>query len=138
MKLPTLSEMHDQWAGKPLPKGKSRLQERVAQQPLIVVDDAAFKAEVRKRDHHRCRMCHRKVVYVTRRQPDRGEVHHLHGKLGDLKFEAKSALLLCLVCHEKCTGRVAEKWVIFPTRQFELNGQKYTDARYEVRFERVA
>lgn len=132
--LPSL----DQRPRQACPKGKSRLQITADAKPLTLVDEKAFKTEIWRRDAYRCRCCHRKVVKDLKRLPERGEVHHIHGKLGDLRFESRCALLLCLMCHEKVTGRVNERIVILATRTFEIKGQRYTDARYAVRFERVA
>ncbi len=72
------------------------------------------------------------------RVPERGEVHHCHGRTGDLRFESKAALLACLGCHERLTGRVNDKLVIIPSKTFTLNGQEYTDARKPVTFRKVA
>lgn len=122
-----------------LTKGKSRLQERVAERPLTVVDERAFKLEVWTRDKSHCRCCGRKVVKgLIKRVPERGEVNHIHGRLGDLRFEAKAAILMCCECHEKFTGRVNERWVIVATKTFKLNDKEYTDARKPVVFKRVA
>lgn len=121
-----------------LAKGKSRLQERVEERPLTVVDERAFKAEVWLRDKSHCRCCGRKVVKgLIKRVPERGEVNHIHGRLGDLRFEAKAAILLCMTCHEKFTGRVNERWIIEATKTFTMNGKQYTDARKPVTFKRI-
>jgi hypothetical protein len=137
--LPTLAEMAATRYGKAIPKGKSRLEVRIDQKPLTVVDERAFKAEVWTRDQGRCRCCKRKVVKgLLKRVPERGEVNHIHGRVGDLRFDARAALLLCLLCHEKVTGRVNEKIVIVPSKTFRLHDTDYADARAPVTFKRVA
>lgn len=137
-RLPTVEEVAAARLGKPILKGTSRLQATIAARPLTKVDEKEFKRIVRLRDRHRCRMCGRKVRYVVERVPERGEVHHVHGKVGDLKFEDRCALLLCLEDHERCTGRVNEKYVIVPTKTIVLRGETCTDARAPVSFVRIA
>ena len=122
----------------PCPKGKTRLEERIAKKPLTLVDAKAFKAAVWKRDKQRCRCCQRKVAKVMGRVPERGEVHHVHGRTGDLRFEDKAALLLCLRCHERVTGRVNDKLTIVASKTFTTRQGTFTDARETVIFRKVA
>lgn len=138
--LPTPEEMYAERLrkGTGVPKGPSRLQERQAEKPLTYVDEKAFKAAVVKRDGNFCRCCKRMVFAVVERVPTRREIHHIHGRRGDLRFEPKSALVLCCECHEKVTGRVNEKVVIVPTKTWLYQGRELTDARFKVRFEKVA
>lgn len=139
--LPTLAQVEASRRGKPLLKGPSRLEKTTVEDKRTLVDEATFKREVRERDQWQCRRCHRKVVPVIPRQPDRAEVHHIHGRGGDLRFESRCALLLCLGCHEKVTGRVNDRWVVVATKTFtmrSLPGKELTDARAKVTFERVA
>lgn len=135
--LPTLAEVEAMRRGRPISKGKTRLQETVEARPLVRVTEKDFRREVWTRDKHHCRCCGRKVQQILGRVPERGEVHHIHGRTGDLRFESKAALLLCLTCHERVTGRVNDKLIIVPSRTFEMRGQRYTDARYRVRFKEV-
>lgn len=121
-----------------VPKGKSRVELKADAKPLTKVDEKAFKATVWKRDRDRCRCCHRKVLKTLSRVPERGEIHHIHGRGGDLRFEDKAALLLCLRDHERVTGRVSEKWSIVASATFTVKGQAFTDARQPVKFVRVA
>lgn len=136
--MPTLAEVAASRKGKPIPKGASRLQLTVAAKNLTVVDDRTFKREVRERDRHQCRKCGRKVVQCVARIPERGEVHHVHGRRGDLRFETRAALLLCLSCHEQVTGRVNERWIILASKTFTIRQGEFTNASYPVSFERVA
>ena len=134
--LPTLAEVN----AKPraMPKGKTRLEQRIEAQPLTLVTEKAFRAAVWKRDESKCRCCGRKVVKSMSRVPERGEVHHIHGRAGDLRFEARAAVLACLRCHERVTGRVNEhRLMIVASRTFTIRGQHYTDATYPVAFREV-
>jgi hypothetical protein len=132
--LPTAAEVDAMRRGKPISKGRTRLEDTVKARPLTKVTEKAFRTEVWTLDKHRCRCCGRKVQQIISRVPERGEVHHIHGRLGDLRFESKSALLLCLACHERVTGKVNDKLVIVATKLFDIRGVKYTDARAVVMF----
>lgn len=136
--LLTPEQVYELRKGKPIAKGETRVQEITRKRPLVKVTDADFKLIVWKRDKDRCRCCGRKVAKVLTRLPERGEVHHVHGRLGDLRFEPRAALLVCLACHERITGKVNDKLVIVPTKFFELNNEKYTDARAKVTFRKAA
>lgn len=132
--LPTL-------ATRPTPKlqkGKTRLELTVDQRALTKIDDKAFRAEVWKRDQHRCRRCERKVEQTLSRVPERGEVNHIHGRTGDLRFEPRAALLMCLTCHERFTGKVNQhKLVIIASKTFTIRQGTFTDARFPVTFQEV-
>lgn len=132
--LITAEEVDALRAGKPISKGPTRLEKTVQDRKLTTVTEKDFKAEVWKRDKNRCRCCGRKVQKILGRVPERGEVHHVHGRTGDLRFESKCALLLCLTDHERVTGKVNDKLVIVPTKFVEINGEKYTDSRAVVTF----
>lgn len=135
--LMTMAEAAALRVGKPIPKGPTRLQETVAARPLIKVDAKAFKSEVWIRDKSHCRCCGRKVEKVLGRVPERGEVHHIHGRGKDLRFEPRSALLLCLTDHERVTGRINERVLIVATKTFTMRGDEYTDATFPVVFKAV-
>jgi hypothetical protein len=119
------------------PKGQSRLQVRVAERPKTVVTEAQFRGKVWTRDKSRCRCCGRKVIKTIERVPERGDVHHIHGRAGDLRFDDRAALLVCCEDHERVTGRVNEKVVIVPSATFQLNGKLYTNARFPVEFKKA-
>jgi hypothetical protein len=79
------------------------------------------------------------------RDPRSGEVHHGFGRLGVLRHEIRAALLLCATCHELLTGKVAEKWIIVPTKgsTYFVIREKGTprellNLRSKIAFERVA
>lgn len=121
-----------------LSKGKSRLQDTKAEKKLALVDDKTFRIDVFTRDKGHCRCCKRKVSKTISRVPDRAEVHHIHGRRGDLRHEPRAAVLLCCECHEKVTGKVNAKLVIVASKTFHIRGQIYTDATFPITFERVA
>ena len=135
MNVPTLAQVASERRGKPIPKGKTRLEEKVEQRPLIKVDEKAFKAAVWKRDKAHCRCCLRKVSKILGRVPERGEVNHIHGRIGDLRFEVRSAILVCLQCHERFTGKVNQhRLQIVASKTFTIRQGTFTDATYPVIF----
>lgn len=135
----TAAEVKALRRGHPISKGKTRLEARVEARPLTRIDEKTFKAEVRKRDGNRCRCCGRKVVYVMDRIPERGEVNHIHGRTGDLRFEVRAAILMCLQCHERFTGKVnAHRLQILASKTFTTRQGTFTDATYPVQFKEIA
>lgn len=137
--LPTLDQIQAARVGQPILKGKTRLEETCDQRPLTKVDEATFKAAVWFRDQHHCRCCLRKVIKTLARVPERGEVNHIHGRTGDLRFEVRAAILMCLKCHEQFTGRVnAHRLVIIASQTFTIRDHVYTDATFPVVFKEVA
>lgn len=137
MNLPTPEEMYAERKGKPLTKGKTRLDDVVDARKLMKVTDKDFRKEIWHRDKHRCRCCGRKVLKTISRVPERGEVHHCHGRRGDLRFDSRAALLLCLFDHERVTGKVNDKLIIIPSKTFAFKGQQLTDARSPVTFQEM-
>lgn len=118
-----------------VPKGKTRLEDVIAARPLTKVDGQAFRSAVWKRDGRRCRCCGRKVEKVLARVPERGEVNHIHGRTGDLRYEVRAAILLCMVCHERFTGKVNQhRLTIIASRTFTIRQGTFTDATYPVKF----
>lgn len=135
--LPTLAEIEAERAGKPIPKGKSRLTETTATKKLSLVTERDFKQEVWYRDKEHCRCCQRKVIKTISRVAERGEVHHLHGRTGDLRFEARAAILVCLKCHERITGRVNDRLEVIAAKTFTTRQGTFMDARGALKFKRV-
>lgn len=120
-------------------KGKTRLEIAMDARPLTRVDEKQFKAEVWKRDQSHCRCCGRKVQKMLGRVPERGEVNHIHGRTGDLRFDPRAAILLCLACHERFTGRVNQhRLTIIATKTFETRQGVFTDARFPVVFKELS
>lgn len=136
--LPTLAEVEADRVGKRISKGPSRLERRDDDRAITVVNDREFKRQVWARDQFRCRWCERKVFKTIQRISARGEVHHVHGRLGTLRHDVRCALLLCAGCHQLVTGAVDERWVIVGTKKFLHEGREVTDASARVIFNRVA
>lgn len=133
--LPTMAEVAAARVGKPILKGKTRLQETIEERPLTKIDEKEFKRQVWFRDKNRCRCCERKVQKVMGRVPERGEVNHIHGRTGDLRFEVRAAILMCLQCHEKFTGKVNEhRLTIIASQTFTTRQGTFTDATFPVQF----
>lgn len=134
----TMAEVEKMRRGAPILKGKTRLEKTIEERPLTKVDDKAFKASVWHRDRNRCRCCGRKVLKIMGRVPERGDVHHCHGRTGDLRFEVRAAILTCLQCHEKLTGKVAFKLQAIPSKTFTIPQGTFTDATFPIAFKSVA
>jgi hypothetical protein len=141
-RLPTVDQVAAERHAKaePIAKGKTRLETRTEARPLAKVDEKQFKDDVWARDKHHCRCCGRKVVRgLLTRAPERGEVNHIHGRRGDLRFEVRAALLMCLTCHERFTGRVnAHKLQIVASKTFTTVQGTFTDATFPVTFREAA
>lgn len=135
--LPTLAEIAAKRAGKPIPKGKTRLEARIEAKPLTTIDEREFKKQVWQRDKHLCRCCERQVKKILGAVPDRGEVNHLHGRTGDLRFEVRAAVLMCLHCHQRYTGKINDRIAVVASATFTIRQGTFTDATYPVRFEKV-
>ncbi len=133
--LPTLAEMNAKPHATAKSAMRSQLQDDKAADRQAKKDDAIFRAAVWKRDKGLCRCCRRPVRKTIERVPERGEVHHVHGRVGKLRYLVKAALLLCATDHERVTGSVGvSKLLVIPTKQFTLDGQTYTDAGKPVTF----
>lgn len=139
-KILTLAEVEALRRGKPIAKGPTRLEKTIEARPLTKVDEKTFKDGVWTRDKHRCRCCGRKVLRgLLSRVPERGEVNHIHGRTGDLRFEVRAAILMCLLCHERFTGTVnTHKLRIIASQTFQIRQGTFTDATYPVTFEVAA
>jgi hypothetical protein len=138
LNIPTLAEVEAARAGKSFPKGPTRLEERIAERPVTRVTERQFKAEVWRRDESNCRCCGRKVQRTPSAIPERGEVNHLHGRTGDLRFEARAACLLCLLCHQRFTGKINDKIVAIGTQTFTTPQGTFIDARFPITFRKAA
>jgi 5-methylcytosine-specific restriction endonuclease McrA len=119
-------------------KGPTRLEAKMAAKPLTVVDEKAFRASVWRRDRNRCRSCGRKVLKTLALVPERGEVHHIHSRVGDLRHDARAAILVCKQCHERITGRVnRHRLVIEPTQTFLIQQGRFINADFPVTFKEL-
>jgi hypothetical protein len=136
--LPYLADVAKARTG-PIEKGPTRLEQSMDARPLIRIDEQAFRKTVIDRDGYFCRCCGRKVIKTLARVAERLEVHHIHGRTGDLRFEDRAALVTCCACHERLTGRVNQhRMVIIPTKTFETRQGVFSDARYPVVFKESA
>lgn len=120
--LPTLAEVRT--------KTEQRIDERKA--------EAAWKKAVWTRDRGHCRWCRRVCRQCLDLAADRGEVHHVSGRVvRALRWDRRNGLLLCAACHERVTGRVAEKVLMHSRHTFTVDGVRYLDADRPVHFKRI-
>jgi 5-methylcytosine-specific restriction endonuclease McrA len=135
----TMAEAAAARVGKTIEKGKTRLEIKVEATPVTKIDEKTFRTQVWNRDQKHCRCCGRKVIKTIDRVPNRGEVNHIHGRTGDLRFEVRAAILMCLQCHERFTGRVNKhRLQIIASKTFTIRQGTFTDATYPVTFKEVA
>jgi hypothetical protein len=83
------------------PKPKPAVLEKFARQLVRDSDDRTFRTAVWLFDDGKCRACGRRCARTMNTQPNRGEVHHLKGRVGKLRHDVKHAVLLCAVCHAR-------------------------------------
>jgi hypothetical protein len=119
-------------------KGDSRLRDRTAEDKANEKKDEQFRRDIYRLDNGVCRCCGRKVTRKLDRVVDRAEVHHVSGKVGDLRWDVRNGILLDAECHEKVTGRVNERLAIVGSKFFRHKGQWLINARAPVTFKRVA
>lgn len=135
----TMAEAAAQRLGKTIEKGKTRLELKVEATPVTTITERDFKKEVWHRDQKHCRCCGRRVIKSIERVPNRGEVNHIHGRTGDLRFEVRAAILMCLQCHERFTGRVNKhRLQIIASKTFTIRQGTFTDATFPVTFTEAA
>lgn len=98
-----------------------------------------FRALVWARDKGCCRWCGRKVRKCLDLVPDRGEVHHLAGRvIAAIRFDRRNGLLLDAACHERVTGKVAEKHLIVASKTYTVDGVAYPNGDKKITFKRIA
>lgn len=120
-------------------KDKTRLEAKVEKRSDESKDEKKAKAEVWKLDGHCCRWCKRKVQRVLELVPERAEFHHVSGRVVKaIRWDIRNLILLCATCHERLTGKVAEKCVIVSRHVFTVDEVQYINARKVLRFKRVA
>ena len=103
MKLPDSLPTLNGQPGRPVPKPRPRVLDRIAYRQQRDRKDAAFRAEVWKRDGGVCRLCGRKVTRTITLCAEQGHVHHLRGRnvAPEDRTNAKAAILVCATCHAK-------------------------------------
>lgn len=132
--LPTLAELR----AKPqaCPKGTTRRDEHDAADKQAEREYAAFLRHIWKLDKGVCRCCGRKVFKKLEHVGDRGEVHHVYGRLKILLTEVRTALLLCGTCHDLVTGAVGQTRLFLVGKSYFKadDDKKYLNVRKAVTF----
>ncbi len=138
LNLPTLAEMQAQRRATPKGSEPSRLQKKTAEAKDERKEEAAWKKAVWTRDGGQCRWCGRVCRKCLDLVPDRGEVHHVSGRVvRAIRWDRRNGLLLCAADHERITGRVAEKFLIHSKHTFVVDDIAYINADRKVYFKRV-
>lgn len=102
-------------------------------------EERAWKKAVWKRDGGKCRWCKRDVKKCLELAPERGECHHVSGRVvKEIRWDRRNGVLVCASCHERLTGKVAEKHKIESMHTFAADGIRYVNADKPIRFVRVA
>lgn len=87
--------------GKPCPKPKPRVLDRIAYKRDHAKKARDFRSAVWHRDGSHCRACGRHVYRTLEHTPERGEVHHRRGRnvAPEDRYNVNEAVLLCGICH---------------------------------------
>lgn len=116
----------------------SRLEAREAKRKDETKLEQKWKAEVWKRDGGKCRWCGREVRKCLELIADRGEVHHVSGRVvREIRWDRRNGLLLCATDHERVTGKVGERFLIHSKYTFTVDEIAYINADRPVKFQRV-
>lgn len=131
--VPTLAEIEALRRGKPLAKGKTRLEEKEAKASN---DDKSWRECLRivdARDKHKCRACKRKTEKTLTLCKEREEHHHLvrRRKVKALMFDARNVVTLCAECHSKVTRNQLAP-IGKAAHMFDLGTQKFLNADYPI------
>lgn len=136
--LPTLAEVNAIRRAKQKGAEPSRLQVKAAKVKDESKDEQRWQREVWKRDAGKCRWCGRAVRKCLELVPDRGECHHVSGRVVvAIRWDRRNGLLLCAADHERLTGKVAEKFLIHSKHTFSIDGIQYINADKPLRFKRI-
>ncbi len=120
-------------------KSRTRLEAKVDKRKDDSKDGKDAKDEVWKLDGGCCRWCKRKVQRILDLVPERAEFHHVSGRvIRAIRWDVRNLILLCATCHERLTGKVAEKCLIVSSHVFTVDRIEYINARKPVQFKRVA
>lgn len=139
IELPTLAEVTQTRRAKAKYETPTRLQEKTDHRRDDKKEEARWRKEVWSRDRGACRWCRRPVERRIDLHPTRGECHHVSGRvICAIRWDRRNGLLLCKACHERITGKVAEKHVIESKHTFTVDGVQYINADKPVKFKRVA
>lgn len=139
LNLPTLAEVNARpHAPAKVAPGKSRREENAAEDKADAKAEKKWRKEVIARDGDTCRWCDRKVVDCLDRLPERREIHHVSGKVVKaIRWDRRNGLQLCGTCHDRVTGKVAERFLIHSRHTFSVDGVAYINADKPVRYQRV-
>lgn len=136
--LPALTDRQKERYATPKGAAPSRLQVKVAKAKDESKEEARWKRDIWKRDHGKCRWCGRRVRQCLELVPERGECHHVSGRVVlAIRWDRRNGLLLCASDHERLTGKVAEKFLIHSKHTFVVEGIAYINADKAVRYQRV-
>lgn len=136
--LPTLNARNQERYATPKGAEPSRLQVKAAKVKDESKDERRWKAEVWARDQGKCRWCGRAVRKCLALANDRGECHHVSGRVvAAIRWDRRNGLLLCASDHERLTGKVAEKFLIHSTHTFTVDDIKYINADRSLHFKRI-
>lgn len=136
--FPNLPILSDRQA-RAVPKGASRLEEKVADVKQDKAEERRWRRAVRIRDKGHCRWCQRKTVQTIENVPERGETHHLTPReVLATRWHEKNGVHLCQACHQKVTGKVNERFVVVAAKTFTVDGVKYPSGAGPLSFKRVA
>ena len=136
--LVSMADVNAEKRAKPKGAEPSRLQVKEAKRKDESKDEARWRTEVWKRDGGKCRWCGREVVKALELRADRGEVHHVSGRVVKaIRWDRRNGLLLCAADHERLTGKVAEKFLIHSKHTFTVDEIAYVNADKPVKFQRV-
>jgi hypothetical protein len=140
--LMTMAEVAEQRAGKPIPKGPTRLDARIADDK----DDKAAERQWRKaviaRAGRVCRCCLRKVVQQLALAGNRLEVHHVAPRADQaVRWDVRNGMVLCSECHQKVTPHSGKlELVILQVARFlfKVGSKTYINASKKVTFQKTA
>lgn len=140
--LPTMAEVDASRIGKPIAKGKTRLDGVIADTRDEKADERRWRKAVIKRDGHICRCCKRHVVAQLAIAANRLEVHHVAPRADQaVRWDDRNGMVVCSECHEKLTphsGKLA--FVILQAAKFlfTIGSKTYINAAEKVTFKEKA
>lgn len=139
LNLSTMDEVNADKRATPKGAEPSRLQVKEAKRADESKEESRWRKEVWKRDQGVCRWCGRKVVKAIELINERGECHHVSGRVvRAIRWDRRNGILLCAADHERLTGKVAEKFLIHSKHTFTVDEIAYINADKPVKFQRVA
>lgn len=135
---PTLAEAQQTRRAKPKGAEPSRREEKAEKRTDEAREERAWHKAIKKRDGDTCRWCGRKVLDCLDRVPERREHHHVSGRVvRGIRWRRENGLQLCGSCHDRVTGKVAEKFLIHSKHTFIVDEIAYVNADKPVRYQRV-